>query len=82
MAKAHRFPPHENDDCAGDVIFPQEKNAAEPKVAKAELIAIAKPFYFTHHHGQHAITSSVEARSADGKVPARRVQQLQPGHQR
>ncbi len=33
-----------------------------------ELIAIAKPFYFTHHHGQHAVASSVEARSADGKV--------------
>ena len=32
------------------------------------MIAIAKPFYFTHHHGQHAIASSVEARSADGKV--------------
>lgn len=35
---------------------------------KAELIAIAKPFYFSHHHGQHAVASSVEARSADGKV--------------
>ena len=38
------------------------------ELEKAELIAIAKPFYFTHHHGQHAIASSVEARSADGKV--------------
>src|SRR5437879_2606143 len=35
---------------------------------KSELIAIAKPFYFQHHHGQHAVASSVEARSADGKV--------------
>ena len=32
------------------------------------MIAIAKPFYFTHHHGQHAVASSVEARTADGKV--------------
>jgi len=38
------------------------------EVEKAELIAIAKPFYLTHHHGQHAVTSSVEAHSADGKV--------------
>ena len=38
------------------------------ELEKAELIAIAKPFYFTHHHGQHAVASSVEARSADGKV--------------
>ena len=32
------------------------------------MIAIAKPFYFTHHHGQHAVASSVEARSPEGKV--------------
>ena len=38
------------------------------ELEKAELIAIAKPFYFTHHHGQHAVASSVEARSPDGKV--------------
>lgn len=35
---------------------------------KAELIAIAKPFYFAHHAGQHAIASSIEAHGADGKV--------------
>lgn len=35
---------------------------------KSELIAIAKPFYFTHYHGQHAVASSVEARCADGKA--------------
>lgn len=38
------------------------------QLEKEELIAIAKPFYFTHHHGQHAVASSIEARSADGKV--------------
>ena len=38
------------------------------EIEKAELIAIAKPFYFQHFHGQHAVASSVEARSADGKV--------------
>ncbi|MEO6787286.1 MAG: hypothetical protein ABI318_14230 [Chthoniobacteraceae bacterium] len=38
------------------------------ELEKAELIAIAKPFYFAHHHGQHAVVSSVEARAADGKV--------------
>ena len=35
---------------------------------KGELIAAAKPFYFTHHTGQHAIASSIEARAADGRV--------------
>ena len=43
-------------------------SAWPPGRQKAELIAVAKPFYFTHHHGQHAVASSVEARSADGKV--------------
>jgi hypothetical protein len=38
------------------------------ELEKAELIAVAKPFYFTHHNGQHAVASSLEARSADGKV--------------
>ena len=38
------------------------------ELEKAELIAIAKPFYFQHFHGQHAVASSVEARAADGKV--------------
>ncbi len=37
------------------------------QLEKGELIAIAKPFYFTHYHGQHVVASSVEARSADGK---------------
>lgn len=38
------------------------------ELEKAELIAIAKPFYFTHFSGQHIIASSVEARTADGKA--------------
>jgi len=38
------------------------------ELEKAELVAIAKPFYFTHYHGQHAIASSVEARTTDGKA--------------
>ena len=38
------------------------------QLEKEELIAIAKPFYFQHYHGQHAVASSVEARSGDGKV--------------
>ena len=38
------------------------------ELEKAELIAIAKPFYFQHFHGQHAVASSVEARAADSKV--------------
>ena len=37
-------------------------------LAKEELIAVAKPFYFTHHSGQHVLASSVEARSSDGRV--------------
>lgn len=35
---------------------------------KEELIAVAKPFYFQHHAGQHAVASSIEARAADGRV--------------
>lgn len=35
---------------------------------KGELIAVAKPFYFTHHTGQHAVASSIEARAADGRM--------------
>ena len=38
------------------------------ELLKSELIAIAKPFYFQHHAGQHAVASSIEARTADGKV--------------
>ena len=37
-------------------------------LAKEELIAVAKPFYFNHHSGQHVLASSVEARAADGRV--------------
>ncbi len=37
-------------------------------LAKEELIAIAKPFYFIHHSGQHVLASSVEARASDGRV--------------
>lgn len=38
------------------------------ELLKSELIAIAKPFYFAHHAGQHVVASSVEARATDGKV--------------
>ena len=31
-------------------------------IEKAELIAIAKPFYFAHYSGQMAVASSVEAK--------------------
>ena len=41
------------------------------ELEKAELIAIAKPFYFQHFHGQHAVASSVEARAADVPRPRR-----------
>jgi len=37
-------------------------------LAKEELIAIAKPFYFQHHSGQHVLASSIEARACDGRV--------------
>lgn len=33
---------------------------------KAELIALAKPFYFTHHAGQLAVASAIEVRGASG----------------
>ena len=38
------------------------------ELEKSELVAIAKPFYFTHHAGQHVLASSVEARASDGRV--------------
>jgi hypothetical protein len=38
------------------------------ELEKSELIAIAKPFYFAHHAGQHVLASSIEARAADGRV--------------
>lgn len=38
------------------------------ELLKGELIALAKPFYFQHHAGQHAVASSIEARAADGRV--------------
>lgn len=37
-------------------------------VDKAELIALAKQFYFEHFNGQMAVASSVEARSVNGKI--------------
>jgi hypothetical protein len=37
-------------------------------ISKGELIAIAKPFYFTHHAGQMAVASSVEAKAGDKLV--------------
>ena len=33
------------------------------EIEKAELIAIAKPFYFAHHAGQMAVASSIEVQS-------------------
>ena len=38
------------------------------ELLKAELIAIAKPFYFAHHSGQHVLASSIEARASDGRL--------------
>jgi hypothetical protein len=38
------------------------------EIEKAELIAIAKPFYFAHHAGQMALASSIEAHSGDKTV--------------
>jgi hypothetical protein len=38
------------------------------ELLKAELIAIAKSFYFQHFTGQHAIASSIEAHGEGGKV--------------
>ena len=38
------------------------------EIEKAELIAIAKPFYFAHHAGQMAVASSIEARSGDQTI--------------
>jgi hypothetical protein len=38
------------------------------ELLKGELIALAKPFYFQHHAGQHVVASSIEARAADGRV--------------
>jgi hypothetical protein len=38
------------------------------EIEKAELIAIAKPFYFAHHAGQMAVASSVEAKSDEHTI--------------
>ena len=38
------------------------------EIDKAELIAIAKPFYFSHHAGQMAVASSIEARSGNKTI--------------
>jgi hypothetical protein len=35
------------------------------EIEKAELIALAKPFYFAHHEGQMAVASSIEARAGE-----------------
>jgi hypothetical protein len=45
-----------------------EAQEAALTLAKEELIAIAKPYYWSHFSGQHVIASSVEARTADGKA--------------
>ena len=73
-AKAYPLLPDPDGQVAELVISILDKSAQVEalegalELEKAELIAIAKPFYFTHYHGQHAVASSVEARSADGKV--------------
>jgi hypothetical protein len=38
------------------------------EIEKAELIAIAKPFYFAHHAGQMAVASSIEAQSGSKTI--------------
>jgi hypothetical protein len=38
------------------------------EIEKAELIAIAKPFYFAHHAGQMAVASSVEPKSDEHTI--------------
>ena len=38
------------------------------ELLKAELIALAKPFYFERFSGQHIIASSIEAHGGGGKV--------------
>lgn len=38
------------------------------EIEKSELIALAKPFYFTHHAGQMAVASSIEARAGEKVV--------------
>lgn len=38
------------------------------ELLKSELIAMAKPFYFQHHAGQHAVASAIEARAVDGRA--------------
>jgi len=73
-AKAYSLLPDPDGQVAELVTSILEKTAqvealeGAVELEKAELIAVAKPFYFQHHHGQHAIASSVEARAADGKV--------------
>ena len=73
-AKAYPLLPDPDGQVAEIVTSILEKSAqvealeGAVELEKAELIAIAKPFYFTHHHGQNAVASSVEARAADGKA--------------
>ena len=73
-AKAYPLLPDPDGQVAEIVTSIIEKSAqvealeGAVELEKAELIALAKPFYFTHHHGQNAAASSVEARAADGKV--------------
>ena len=45
-----------------------EATEAALELEKSELIAIAKPFYFEHHAGQHSVASSIEAHGANGRV--------------
>ena len=73
-AKAYPLLPDPDGQVAEIVTSILEKSAqvealeGAVELEKAELIALAKPFYFTHHHGQNAVASSVEARAADGKA--------------
>ncbi|MEI6073488.1 MAG: hypothetical protein WCS31_17010 [Verrucomicrobiae bacterium] len=45
--------------------FSRAWDISSAKVSKAELISIAKPFYFGHHAGQMAVASSVKAKAGD-----------------
>ena len=57
---------------AGNALFTVENTATGNRFTfKVRRPDDDKPHFvsvLTHHHGQHAIASSVEARSADGKV--------------
>lgn len=73
-ARAYPVLPDSHGEVSGLVASILEKSAqldaleGALDLEKAELIALAKPFYFQHHSGQRAVATAVEARSADGKV--------------